>query len=69
MSSGRAKYLASILNRCGGRLASEEGERIKGEAKSNGNGSAWEQRAKRDGEKKRVEFNENGSLWNKSPIL
>lgn len=29
MSSGRAKYLASILNRCGGGLAFEEGERIK----------------------------------------
>lgn len=27
MSSGRAKYLASILNRCGGRLAFERKER------------------------------------------
>lgn len=68
MSSGRAKYLASILNWCGGRLAFEEGERINGDK---GEGEVHGSRGQKEPEKekKRVDFNENGSSWNKRPIL
>lgn len=58
MSSGRAKYLASILNWCGGRLAFEEGGTNKG-GRSRVTGSRGQ---KEPGERKnRVDFNENGS--------
>lgn len=52
MSSGRAKYLASILNWCGGRLAYEEGGTNKGGGEQ-GNG---EQRAKRARGEKKIEL-------------